>query len=343
MDYYKILGVDKKASADEIKKAYRKLAMRHHPDRNPGDSKSEAEFKKINEAYDTLSSPEKKARYDMGGGTFNNFDFDGFGSSDIFNSVFGDMFGSSFGRAAQKGGGLERGGDLRMSVEFELEEAIVGCEKNIEVNTSKSCDKCSGSGSSDGVMEHCEECHGGGYITRNHGIFSMRQTCRECDGAGSIIKNPCKKCGGNGVLRTNEKIKVNIPAGVDSGNLIKVAGKGEYGRGGNGDLYIEVVVKDHKIFKRSGNDIYCDLNVRLTQAALGCEVNTPKLINSSYSVKIPEGTQSGKLFKIPGKGVKSAINGKVGDMICRLVVETPVNLTSKQKNILKSLEKTFDK
>ena len=348
-DYYEVLGVSKTASDDEIKKAYRKLAMKYHPDRNPDNPEAEEKFKEASEAYEVLSDSEKRSMYDrmghqafeggMGGGAGG---FGGFSAEDIF-SQFGDIFGGAFGGGGRGQQRQRRGSDLRYVMELTLEEAVKGVKKTITFTAPAPCDACDGKGSKNpNDVETCPTCHGAGQVRMQQGFFSVQQTCSTCRGQGKIIKNPCNKCHGSGVSDRQQTLEVTIPAGVDNGDRVRLTGKGEAIRDGqSGDLYVEVVVREHEIFQRDGADLYMDVPVSIADAALGKEVQIPTL-DGRVSLKIPEGTQTGKLFRLRGKGVKPVRTSMQGDLLCRIVVETPVNLTARQRELLKELQETMD-
>ena len=347
-DYYEVLGVTKTAGDDEIKKAYRKLAMKYHPDRNPDNPEAEDKFKECAEAYEVLSDSEKRSMYDrmghnafeggMGGGHTG-----GFSAEDIF-SQFGDIFGGAFG-----GGGrghqqrARRGSDLRYVMELSLEEAVRGVKKTVTFTAPAPCDTCDGKGSKNpnDVMT-CKTCHGVGQVRMQQGFFSVQQTCSTCRGQGQIIKNPCNTCHGTGVKDRQQTLEVTIPAGVDNGDRVRLTGKGEAIRDGqSGDLYVEVVVREHEVFQRDGADLYMDVPVSIADAALGKEIEIPTL-EGRVSLKIPEGTQTGKTFRLRGKGVKPVRTSMQGDLLCRIVIETPVHLTARQRELLKELQETMD-
>ncbi len=339
-DYYDVLGVSRTATEDELKKAYRRAAQKFHPDRNPGDRDAEASFKEAKEAYEVLSDGGKRRMYDqhghaafehgMGGGNA------GAGFGDV-NDIFGDIFGGGRQR------GPRRGADLRYVIELDLEEAVFGVEKRIEVPTLVACAPCHGSGSEDGKVETCKTCAGRGQVRMQRGIFAVQQPCPACHGRGQTINKPCKTCHGNGRVQQDKVLQVKIPAGVDTGDRIRLAGEGEAGGPGAtaGDLYVEVNVREHAVFQRDGNDLYCEVPVRFAQAALGADIVVPTLDGEAL-IKVPLETQTGKLFRLRGKGVKSVRAHAAGDLLCRVVVETPVNLTSRQRELLKEFEATFD-
>ena len=350
-DYYEVLGVAKTASDDEIKKAYRKLAMKYHPDRNPDNPEAEDKFKEAAEAYEILSDGEKRSMYDRmghsafeggmggGGGGFGG----GFSAEDIF-SQFGDIFGGAFGGGGGRGQQrARRGSDLRYVMELTLEEAVKGVKKTITFTAPAPCDACDGKGSKNPKdVQTCPTCHGAGQVRMQQGFFSVQQTCGSCRGQGTIIKNPCTKCHGSGVSDRQQTLEVTIPSGVDNGDRVRLTGKGEAIRDGqSGDLYVEVVVREHEIFQRDGADLYMDVPVSIADAALGKEIEIPTL-EGRVSLKIPEGTQTGKMFRLRGKGVKPVRTSMQGDLLCRIVIETPVNLTARQRELLKELQETLD-
>lgn len=340
-DYYEILGAEKSADAKEIKKAYRKQAMKFHPDRNPDDKGAEAKFKEATEAYEVLSDPKKRQAYDQyghagvdsqagGGGGNGNF-------SDIFGDVFGDIFGG--GRGGQRNG-PQRGSDLKYNLELSLEQAVKGAEVKIRVPTLVSCKTCSGSGAKDGSKPvTCGTCHGQGQVRMQQGFFSVQQACPTCRGQGSIIKDPCNACHGQGSVEETKTLNVKVPAGVDNGDRIRLSGEGEAGtRGGpSGDLYVETHIKAHNIFERDGRNLYCDVPISIADAALGGEIEVPTL-DGRVNLKIPAETQSGKLFRLRGKGVVPVRGGATGDLLCRVMVETPVKLNEDQKEILRQFQ-----
>ncbi|KZX80526.1 molecular chaperone DnaJ [Oleiphilus sp. HI0009] len=347
-DFYEVLGVDKSADAKEIKKAYRRLAMKYHPDRNPDDAEAEVQFKEATEAYEVLSDDQKKAAYDQyghagvdpnaGGGAGG---FGGGNFSDIFGDVFGDIFGGGGGRGGQRS---SRGADLRYNLELDLEDAVRGKSVKIRVPTQVTCNVCKGSGAKKGTQpETCGTCHGQGQVRMQQGFFSVQQTCPTCHGRGQIIKDPCRACHGTGVQEENKTLSVKVPAGVDTGDRIRLAGEGEAGAMGGpaGDLYVQVSVKEHPIFVRDGANLYCDVPISVVDAALGGELEVPTL-DGRVKLKIPAETQSGKMFRLRGKGVKPVRGGAVGDLMCRVAVETPVNLTKKQKELLKEFQETLE-
>ena len=345
-DFYEVLGIAKGASDDEIKKAYRKLAMKYHPDRNPDNKEAEEKFKEIQNAYAILSDPQKKAAYDQyghagvdpnmgggaGGGFGGGFDFGGFG--DIFSEMFG---GGGRGGARQTD---YSGADLRYDLEITLEEAAHGVKKTIRIPTHEVCDVCHGTGAKAGTQaQTCSTCKGSGNVYMRQGIFQMQQTCPTCHGRGQEIKEPCIKCHGDGLVKTSRTLEVNIPAGVDTGSRIRLTGKGEPGRQGapDGDLYVITHVRQHEIFHRDGKDLHCEFPISFVCAALGGEVEVPTL-EGKVKLKIPEGTQTGKKMRLSGKGIKSLRSSNKGDLYCHIVVETPVHLTEKQQELLREFE-----
>lgn len=342
-DYYEVLGIAKDCGEEELKKAYRKLAMKFHPDRNLGDAASEERFKEGNEAYEVLTDANRRAVYDKhgheglqrGGG---NGDFGG-GFADIFGDVFADIFGGG-GR-----GGPRRGADLRYRIELTLEQAVFGATESIRIPTVKSCEPCHGHGTADGKLPPtCTTCRGAGQVRVQQGFFVLQQACPACRGRGTLIADPCKSCRGAGKLRSEKTLEVKIPAGVDTGDRIRLTGEGEAGERNAppGDLYVQVEVKPHEIFERDGNDLHCQVPVSFVAAALGGDMDVPTL-NGKASLKVPEGTQSGKLFRMRGLGVKPVRGGAQGDLLCSVIVETPVNLTRKQKDLLRDFGETVDK
>jgi molecular chaperone DnaJ len=346
-DYYEILGVSKTASDAELKSAFRKLAMQCHPDRHPGDKDAETKFKELNEAYQVLADGQKRGAYDRyghqafenGGGGGGNPDFSDF-MSDIFDSFFGDARGGRGGPRAANG--RERGADLRYNLEIGLEDAFAGKNASIRVPTSIACEVCSGSGAKPGSKSRqCPTCGGHGRVRANQGFFSVERTCPTCSGRGEIIDDPCKNCGGAGRVMRERTLSVNIPAGVEDGTRIRLAGEGEAGlRGGPaGDLYIFLSIKPHPIFQRDGADLFCRVPLGLTSAALGGEIEVPTLTGEQARVKIPEGTQTGKQFRLKGKGMSVLRSREVGDLYIQVLVETPQKLTTRQRELLMEFER----
>ena len=347
-DYYEVLGVSRDVDAKELKKAYRKLAMKYHPDRNPDDKDADAKFKEATEAYEILGDQQKRAAYDQYGhaGVDPNAGGGGFGGgganfSDIFGDVFGDIFGGGGGRGGR--GGPQRGSDLRYTMELSLEEAVRGIEKKIRVPTLTSCETCDGSGAKPGTSpKTCGTCGGAGQVRMQQGFFSVQQTCPTCRGQGTMIEDPCNSCHGRGVKEETKTLSVKIPPGVDTGARIRLSGEGEAGAMGGpaGDLYVQVSVKEHELFHRDGRNLYCDVPISIVDAALGGELEVPTL-DGRVKLKIPAETQSGKLFRLRGKGVTPVRGGTAGDLLCRVQVETPVNLSNEQKDLLMKFQESL--
>jgi molecular chaperone DnaJ len=342
-DYYEVLGVARNASEEELKKAYRRCAMKHHPDRNPGDAAAEAAFKESKEAYEVLSDGGKRRMYDQHGHAAFEHGMGGSGAGpagadmgDIFGDIFGNIFGGGGARSAR------RGADVGYVMELDLEEAVAGIDKRIEIPTLAVCDPCHGSGSEDGKTETCSTCGGRGQVRMQRGIFAMQQACPHCGGRGQVIRNPCKTCRGAGRVEEEKVLSVKIPAGVDNGDRIRLSGEGEAGPPGTppGDLYVEVRVREHAIFQRDGDDLHCEVPIRISQAALGDAVRVPTL-DGDAEIRIPAETQTGKVFRLRGKGVKSVRSRSNGDLFCRVAVETPVNLTTEQRELMEKFEATF--
>ena len=355
-DYYQILGVSKSATADELKKSYRKLAMKHHPDKNPGDKAAEEKFKEISHAYDVLSDEQKRAAYDrygheafnqggMGsasnaGGGAGGFDF-----SQGFSDIFEDLFGMGGGRGGSQQQQNTRGADLRYNLSVSLEEAFKGKSETIKITTAAACETCSGSGGANGSKPiNCNTCHGSGRVRASQGFFTVERTCASCGGMGKTIKDPCKTCAGSGRVRKEKTLSVNIPAGVEEGTRIRLSGEGEVGvrGGGAGDLYIFVNVREHGLFMRDGADIHCSIPIRMTTAALGGSIEVPTIDGSRVKVTIPEGTQHGHQMRLRGKGMSILRSGSRGDMYIHTLVETPVKLNKKQRELLKEFDKAGD-
>jgi len=344
-DYYEVIGASKSDDAKAIKRAYRKLAMKYHPDRNPDDKEAEHKFKEATEAYEILSDESKRQAYDQYGHAGVDPQAGGFGGGggngnfgDIFGDVFGDIFGGG-GRGGQRNG-PQRGSDLKYNLELTLEQAVKGAEVKIRVPTLNECDTCHGSGAKDGSKPvTCNTCHGQGQVRMQQGFFSVQQACPTCRGQGSIIKDPCYSCNGQGVKESTKTLNVKVPAGVDNGDRIRLTGEGEAGaRGGpKGDLYVETHIKSHAIFERDGRNLYCDVPISIADAALGGEIEVPTL-DGRVKLKIPAETQSGKLFRMRGKGVVPIRGGSTGDLLCRVMVETPVKLNEEQKDILRQFQ-----
>ncbi|MBB67769.1 molecular chaperone DnaJ [Alteromonas sp. KS69] len=349
-DYYEVLEVDKGASEREIKKAYKKLAMKYHPDRTQGDKALEVKFKEIQEAYEVLNDAQKRAAYDQYGhaGVDPNRGGAGFGGGGDFGDIFGDVFGDIFGGGGARGGRQSRarqGSDLRYNLELSLEEAVRGKSVDIRVPTLVECEVCDGSGAKKGsTPKTCPTCHGNGQVQMRQGFFAVQQTCPTCSGKGKIIEDPCNSCHGHGRKEKTKTLNVKIPSGVDTGDRIRLSGEGEAGENGApaGDLYVQVHVRDHKIFQRDGNNLYCEVPLSFTTAALGGELEVPTL-DGKVKLKISPETQTGRMFRLRGKGVKSVRSGAVGDLMCKVVVETPVSLSSRQKELLQELEESMGK
>ena len=348
-DYYEILGVAKNASGAELKKAYRRLAMKHHPDRNPDEEMAEAKFKEAKEAYEILSDSQKRAAYDQFGhaGVDHQAGGGGFGGgasfSDIFGDVFGDIFGGSGGAHGQER--VYRGSDLQYNLALTLEEAVFGDDKEIEIPRLDKCEACEGSGARSGSEAvECHTCHGAGQVRMQQGFFSVQQSCPTCHGNGKVISDPCPDCNGEGRVQHSKTLSVKIPAGVDTGDRVRLSGEGEAGINGGpaGDLYVQVQVKKHALFERDGDNLHCEVPISFTMAALGGEIEVPTLKNK-VTLKIPDETQSGKIFRLRGKGVIPVRGGQQGDLMCRIKVETPINLSKDQKVLLKVFSDSLTK
>jgi len=348
-DYYEVLGVNRDASDEEIKKAYRRLAMKHHPDRNPDNPKSEELFKEAKEAYEILSEAKKRQAYDqyghagvdpsMGGGAGGGAGFGNF--SDAFSDIFGDIFGN---RAGGGGGGgrsnVYRGADLRYNLEVTLEEAARGTETRIRIPTMAECDSCHGSGAKKGTEpKTCPTCGGHGQVRMQQGFFSIQQTCPKCHGTGRYVADPCPNCHGGGRVKQHKTLSVKIPSGIDEGDRIRLSGEGEPGVNGGppGDLYVQIHLKPHTVFQRDHDDLHCEMPVSFTTAALGGEIEIPTL-DGVAKLKVPAETQTGKVFRLRGKGIKGVRSISQGDLLCHVVVETPVSLTDRQRELLQEFE-----
>ncbi|MDO8954006.1 MAG: molecular chaperone DnaJ [Gammaproteobacteria bacterium] len=348
-DFYETLGVSKGVSEEELKKAYRKLAMKYHPDKNPGDKASEEKFKEISHAYEILADPKKRAAYDqyghagvdpsMGGG---GGGFGGGGFGDAFGDIFGDIFGG--GGRSQGRAQPQRGSDLRYTVEITLEEAVHGTTKKVSFPCLSTCEPCHGKGSQkDSERTTCATCGGHGIVRMQQGFFAVQQTCPHCHGQGQIIKNPCPSCHGQGRTQKTKNLSVKIPVGVDNGDRIRLGGEGEAGEQGQaaGDLYVEMRVKPHAIFKREGNDLHCELPIDMVTACLGGELEIPTM-DGQVKLKIPAETQSSKIFRLRGKGVKGLRSNAMGDLLCHINVEMPVNLNHEQKELLDKFKQALN-
>lgn len=355
-DYYEVLGIEKGASEEEIKKAFRKMALKYHPDRNQGDKNAEEKFKEVNEAYSVLSDPELRKKYDMfghagvdpsaqagaGAGGWQGGGFGGFDGVD-FGDIFGDFFGGGFGSSSRRRNAPAKGRDLQHSLNITFEEACFGTSKTINIRKYVKCEKCQGSGAAPGTSKRsCPKCGGTGQVqTIRNSLFGQVQTsspCPDCNGTGQIIDTPCPDCHGTGQVMKNIKIEVNIPAGVDEGSVIPIRGQGEPGRNGgpNGDLFVVLAVSPHKLFDREGNDLYLDIPISFTQAALGDEITVPTL-EGKVSYKVPAGTQPGTIFRLRGKGVADVHGGRKGDLYVKVTLEVPTKLNSEQKKIVKEM------
>lgn len=346
-DFYKTLGVEKTATEDELKKAYRKMAMEFHPDRNQDNPQAEEKFKEINEAYDTLKDPQKRAAYDRYGaagmGGMGGAGGAGFGSA--FSDIFEDMFGEMMGGGRRSTGPL-RGSDMQFSLDVTLEDAFKGKDAKLKIPTVATCGDCKGTGSADGGKpEKCPDCGGAGRVRVQQGFFTIERTCQTCNGAGTIIKSPCKTCGGAGRVRGDKTVQISIPAGIAEGQRIRLGGEGEAGiRGGPaGDLFVLINIKPHKFFRREGSNLHCRVPVPMTTAALGGNLDVPTIEGQKSSIKIPSGTQTGQQLRLKSKGMNIMRSEQRGDMFVEIFVETPVNLDKKQTDLMKQLDESLEK
>ena len=345
-DYYEVLGVDHGASEADVKKAYRRLAMRYHPDRNPDDADSEERFKEATEAYEILADTEKRERYDRFGhagveGMASGFDGFSGNFSDIFSDVFGDLFSGGRGRSRSS---VQRGGDLRYSLEINLEQAVAGDNVEIRVPSLHMCDDCDGTGATVGTKPvDCPSCGGTGQLRVSQGFMAFQQTCPRCRGVGKVIKDPCRSCNGGGGVGERGTVSVGGPPGIDDGDRLRLTGKGDAGLNGGppGDLYVQFSVAEHPIFERDGSNLYCDVPLSFVDAVLGGEIDVPTL-DGRVKLKVPPETQTGKLFRLRGRGSPSARGGPTGDLLCRMVIETPVRLSEQQKDLLREFKATLE-
>ncbi len=347
-DYYKVLDVPKSATEAEIKKAYRRLAMKYHPDRNPNDSEAEERFKEAKEACEVLSDSQKRAAYDQ----FGHAGVEaagragargGFGAGDAFGDIFGDVFGDIFGTARRGRSQVFRGADLRYELALDLDQAVFGHTVELDLTKLEECEVCHGTGAAKGASPvTCDTCGGAGQVRISQGFFQLQQTCPRCRGAGTIVRNPCDACLGQGRVRRSKKLAVKVPPGVDTGDRIRLAGEGEAGRNGGppGDLYVEVQVRDHPIFERDGEHLTCEVPISFGTATLGGTLEVPTL-DGEVTIKIPPETQSGRVFRLRDKGVKPVRGGARGDLFCRVVVETPVSLSAEQRELVRRLEESL--
>jgi molecular chaperone DnaJ len=340
-DYYEVLGVQRAAGADEIKKAYRRLAMKYHPDRNPDDPDAETRFKETKEAYEVLSDGRKRSAYDQfGHAGVDGGGHGGFGATDAFSDIFGDVFGDIFGAGRRNRSQVYRGADLRYELELTLEQAVTGDTVNIDIPSNVACETCSGSGAAPGTARTaCATCAGHGQVRVQQGFFSIQQTCPVCRGAGTVVETPCTECSGAGAVRKIRTLAVKVPAGVDTGDRIRLSREGEPGRNGGppGDLYVDIAIEPHPIFAREGQNLSCEVPISFATAVLGGTIDVPTL-DGHVSLKVPAETQSGKVFRLRGKGVRSVRAAGFGDLFCRIQIETPVNLTAEQKERLRAFD-----
>jgi len=333
-DYYEVLGVGRDATAQDLKSAYRQIALKYHPDRNPGDHAAEEKFKEASEAYQVLSDPEKRARYDRFGHA-QGFNFEGGFSAASINDIFGEIFGDIFGTGRARRGGRARGADLRYNLEVSFEEAAFGCEVQVKIPRPKKCAECEGTGSKSRQLRTCPTCGGAGEIRFTQGFFAVSRTCNQCGGVGQVVGDPCATCGGRGKVESESQVTVKVPPGVDTGTRIRYAGEGEPGEHGGpaGDLYVVMHVREHPIFVREEADVLCEIPISFAQAALGANIDVPTL-DGKVKMKIPPGTQTGKVFRLKSKGIPRLHGGGRGDHHVKVVIETPTQLTSEQRAVL---------
>ena len=346
-DFYQTLGIAKNSTDAEIKKAYRRLAMKHHPDRNPGNKASEQKFKEAKEAYEVLSDPQKRSTYDQFGHAGMNTQSGmggGFNPGDSFNDIFGDMFGDIFGSRRGQRSNIQRGSDLRYNLTLDLEQAVFGDTIKIKIPSLTTCSPCKGSGAKTGTSRAtCQKCDGRGNVRVQQGFFTLQQTCPACRGTGQTIPYPCADCNGSGRVQKNRTISIKIPSGVDNADRIRLSNEGEAGINGGpaGDLYVDITVREHSIFTREGSNLFCNVPTSYSTAVLGGVVKVPT-IDGAVNLTIPSETQSGKVFRLKGKGITSYRDTRIGDLYCKLQIETPVNLDSKQKSLLKQFEESIN-
>ena len=333
-DYYEVLGVARDCTPQDLKSAYRKIALKYHPDRNPGDHAAEEKFKEASEAYEVLSDPEKRARYDRFGHA-QGFNFEGGFSSATINDIFGEIFGDIFGAGRARRGGRARGADLRYNLDVSFEEAAFGCEVQVKIPRPRRCEECEGTGSQSRQLRVCPTCGGAGEVRFTQGFFAVSRTCNHCGGVGQVVADPCARCSGRGKIESESQVTVKVPPGVDTGTRIRYAGEGEPGEHGGapGDLYVVMHVREHPIFVREESDVLCEMPISFTQAALGATIDVPTL-DGKVKMKVPPGTQSGKVFRLKAKGIPRLHGGGRGDQHVKVVIETPSQLTREQRELL---------